>query len=533
MTSLLGSAMARLFERRALTASNFFGFATGDTVDTKAGVSVTQDTATRMSAVFGAQALITDDIASLPFKAYRNRVGQRSEITPPPTWMRQPVPFDPNLTMVEHISEVVLSILSDGNAFIAVIPNFANPTELRVLDPQKVDVKDGSDGPIYLLRDAKGITLGTQFTPFEIIHISYMRKAGKNRGLSPIEALSEAIGSGIAAEEFSSYFFGNGANMQGVIEVPREAGELTTDQIESMRRAMKMQHTGLKNSHAIGILQGGAHLNEMTVKPSDALLIEAQQWSVEQIARAFKIPPHLLGSQIRSGQSYASVEQKSQDYVTHAIAPLTTRIQTAYSRLLPLGSFVEFDLRGLLRADAAARATYYNQMMQTGGITPNIIAELENYPTFEGGDSHYLPTNNLSPIDAGVGPDPNAPTPPPEASPGAASANPPMVVLNVNEGAFRSESHLVPPPVTADLSPLTESFQAMREEEQASRREFMESQRETSDRMTGALTEAVEGFGEQVEALKAGMRKGPVTKRVLRDENERIIGLVEVNGAAE
>lgn len=417
MTSLLG----RLLERRALTASNFFGFATGDTLNTKAGVAVTQDTATRMSAVFGAQALITDDIASLPLKAFRDRAGQVTEITPPPSWMRLPSPLDPNITMVEHISEVVLSILSDGNSFTGVLSDFANPTELIVFDPQKVDVKAGPNGaPVYLLRDFRDQYTNLEYGPMQVIHISYMRKAGKLRGLSPIEALSEAIGSGIAAEEFSSYFFGNGANMQGVIEVPREAGELTTEQIESMRRAMKMQHTGLKNSHAIGILQGGAHLNEMTVKPSDALLIEAQQWSVEQIARAFKIPPHLLGSQVRSGQSYASVEQKSQDYVTHAIAPLTTRIQTAYSRLLPLGSKVEFDLRGLLRADAVARATYYNQMMQTGGITPNIIAELENYPTFDGGDNHYLPTNNLSPIDAGSGPDPNAPETPAQASPSAA-----------------------------------------------------------------------------------------------------------------
>lgn len=504
MTSLLG----RLISQRALHASNFFGYATGDTINTKSGVAVTQDTATRMSAVFGAQALLTDDIATLPLKPYRNRADRGKEELALPSWLVSPVPDDPNVTIVDHLSQVVLSILSDGNAFIVASPTFGNASMLHILDPQKVDVKLGPDGlPIYLLRDNRGLESGTQFGPMDLLHIAYMRKPGRLRGLSPIEAMSEAIGSGLAAEQFSSYFFGNGANMQGVIEVPREAGEMTADQITNLSQQFRIKHQGLKNSHAIGVLQGGAHFQEMTVKPSDALLIEAQQWSVEQIARAYKIPPHLLGSQSKgSGHTYASVEQKSQDYVTHAIAPLTTRIATAYSRLLPRGSWVEFNLNGLLRADAVGRAEYYQKMLNSGGITPNRIAELENEPTFEGGDKHYIPVNNLAPIE---GPAPTSP-PPAAQSNSLPDALWERLLAKPEPAHFESNgaTHLISTPITVTQPEIRVEAPVVNVQPPA------------------VTVESDPAVATMLNELRTEMRR-PRHKTVKRDKEQRIVEVIE------
>jgi HK97 family phage portal protein len=411
MTSLLGRAT------RALTASSFWGYNVDYNTLTHAGVVVDQDTASRHSAVWGALSLLSDDISTLPLKAFRDRAGVRQELPRQPAWLRMPDPADPNITLVEYLHQVVLSVLTDGNAFIHVAPNLAAPAALTVLPPTRVRVSRGPGGaPRYKMIDQYGQSTG-DLDWMEIVHITWMRKPGALRGLSPIESLAESIGSGLAAEQFSSLFYSNGANMSGVIETPQGSSELSSDQVTKIKQDFRKGNAGLRNSHAVGILTSGAKFHEMTVKPSDALIIDAQKWSVEQVARAFKIPPHMLGSQEGRSNAYRSVEQKSQDYVTHAVAPLCTRIEKALSRILPNGSFVEFDLRGLLRAAAADRADYYAKMIGTGSMSPNMIAMLENYPTFDGGDKHYLPVNNLASIDElaadeqGEPPNPNEPEP--------------------------------------------------------------------------------------------------------------------------
>ena len=400
MISLIEAAIERFRPQARALSHGSFGFTSTSGEGTRAGVVVNDDTAMRMSAVWAAHRLLSADISALPVDAFRRRNAGSELIKPQPSWLSQPVPADANLTIVEHFAQVVLSLVGDGNAFIVVLPTFGNTTELRVLDPTRVDIRsDGAGVPSYILRDARGQSVSV-LGPMDLIHIPYFRKAGRNRGLSPIQALAETIGAGIAAEEFSSMVFSKGANMSGIIQIPREAGEPTDEQLKRIKQQFTKSNTGLHNSHAVGVLSGGAQWMANSFNPRDALLIEEQKWSVEQVARAYGIPPHLLGSQEPGAQAYASVEQKSQDYVDHALLPLVKRIESAYSRLLPRGSFLKFNLRGLLRADAGTRAQYYSTLLGTGAITPNRIAALEDEEPFDGGDQHYIAANNLQALDA-------------------------------------------------------------------------------------------------------------------------------------
>jgi HK97 family phage portal protein len=400
---LLENLMARFRrqEARAL-GKNPFNLAIDDDYSSDtAGMKVDADSALTLSAVYGAIRLLAEDIGGLPIDAYRKRTGKRELIDPAPSWIEAPLPLDPSVTSSDHFSQVVASMVGMGEGISVVLPNVSFVGELHVLDPRNVEVSRTSRGvPVYKPTD--GDFKGSEFGPDQIIHVPLFRKPGALRGLSPIEAMAQGIGRGMAAQDMGSRIFSQGAWMKALVEYPIEAGEVTPEQVEELLRRLEKRHRGKRNAWTLGALTGGAKLHELMVKPSDLQMIESEEWTLEQFARTIGIPPSMLGSQKPGAVAYASVEQRSIDYVVHAVLPILGRIEKAYSRLLPRGSYIKFNVNGLLRGDQAARWAAYHIALQDKVYTRDEVRQLEDKEPFGGEDGGFLETPNNNPPDAGV-----------------------------------------------------------------------------------------------------------------------------------
>ena len=182
----------------------------------------------------------------------------------------------------------------------------------------------------------------------------------------------------MAIENYAARFFGQGATTQGIIEYP---GKLTLQQAEELRESFDNRHRGWRRSHKTGILSNGAKYVQTSVDPEKSQALEARRMAVEDVARAFNVPPHLLG--LPGTTSYASVEQNNLAWVTHSLRPIVQKLEGAFSPLLsryPGGenAFLRFSLDGLLRADINSRMTAFSVGLQSGFLTINDVRRLED-----------------------------------------------------------------------------------------------------------------------------------------------------------
>jgi HK97 family phage portal protein len=359
-------------DSRALNDAKWGITDTSATANSSAGEQVTIETALTSIAVQAAIRLLTNDIASLPVDALQRTTSGKQEI-PKPAWMVTPAPLNPNVTWDDHVKQVVFSLLTDGNAFIYALPNVMRAQELRALDPATVEIISTGTDTEYRVQGASSV-----LTPFEIIHVPWVLRPGKARGLNPIEAAAQGLGIALAADSFVGDYFGNGAVPSSWIEVPPGV-ELTEQQITDIKDSVKREHVGKRKHHAAGMLTGGAKLVPFDYSNRDAQLLELRDHIVEEVARLFGIPPHMLGSQKPGAVGYASVEQRSIDYVQHALLPIINRIEKGYGRLLPsTETYIKFNLNGVLRGDSAARAAFYREMLQNRVMPLEEVRALED-----------------------------------------------------------------------------------------------------------------------------------------------------------
>lgn len=345
--------LSKAFERRAISFQQVFGTGGFFGTSTFAGVSITQDNSLRLSTAYACTRLLADTVSTLPIDSFIRRDGVRTPYRPRPIWLDQP---DPDLATSrdEHFTQVMVSLLLDGNAFVRVVRDpLGQVIALIVLDPKRVEVRRNRDFQIeYYLRDSDKVLAKS-----EVLHITEMRKPGALRGSSRIDELKEVFGLSAALDEFASRFFGQGSQTTGVIEVP---GALSREQARDLVDSFEEGHKGLSRSHRPGVLFGGAKFNKTGVDPNEAQMLESRKMQVEEIARAFRVPLHMLSTAIPGAMSYASVEQNAIQFATYTIRPYLSRIEAAYSTLLPQGVFVRFNMDGILRGDIQTRFSAYS-----------------------------------------------------------------------------------------------------------------------------------------------------------------------------
>lgn len=363
----------RFTQKRAISFQTIWG--AGDDFNSFQSLSNTKidgDTAFKINAIYSAVALISDTISSLPVDSYIRRDGARFAFRPRPVWLSRP---DIDTTKEAFWGAVIVSLLLDGNAFVRVFQNQRGQVvNLTVLDPLSVEITRNGLGRIMFKVDGEDEMLSSD----EVIFIPDVVRPGHIRGVSRTEALKTNWGLAMALENYAATFFGQGTQTSGVIEFP---GNLSAEQAKQLQEGFDARHRGWTRSHRTAIISGGAKYVPTSVENDKAQFLDSRRLAVEDVARAFNIPPNLLG--IQGSFTYASVEQNNQAFVTHTLRPIIQKLETAFTPLLsrePGGeqAFIRFNLDGLLRADINTRMSAYSVGLQAGFLTINDVRRLED-----------------------------------------------------------------------------------------------------------------------------------------------------------
>jgi HK97 family phage portal protein len=362
----------RLFEERAISFQTIFQAGDDLTFGNLSDTHIDSKTAFQVNAVYSAVSLIADTISTLPVDSFIRFDGQRRAFRPAPAWVRQP---DIALPRTAFWNSAIVSLLLDGNLFVRIIPaRDGTVANLVVLNPMTVTVK--RNGRQQLIFDVEGES--KPLTSEEIVFLPDVLRPGHVRGVSRVEALKENFGLALALEKFVATFMGQGTNLNGVIEFP---GNLTAEQAENLRNGFDSKHKGWRRGHKTGILSGGATFKPTQVDPAAAQSIEARRLAVEDVARAFNIPAHLLN--IPGTNTFSSVEANGLQFIQHTLRPIVAKLEDAFSPLMsryPGGetAFIKWNLDGLARADLQARMSAYSVGLQAGFMSINDVRRLED-----------------------------------------------------------------------------------------------------------------------------------------------------------
>jgi HK97 family phage portal protein len=377
--------LGNLFEQRAVSFQTIWGAGIDSTIQSNAGVAINSKSAFEVVAFFSAVSLISDTISTLPVDSYIRVSGERRPYRPKPMWIDQP---DVDTTRQAHYGAVVASMLVSGNSYTRVFRDSnGEPVNLVVLDPTTVEVKRSAIGRKVFIVTGEEKPL----TSDDIIHLIDLAEPGSLVGISRVSKLKDALGVASALQSYAARFFGQGATTQGVIEVP---GEISSEQAKNLQEGFDSRHRSWRNAHKTGILSGGAKYVSTQVENNAAQFLESRRFAVEEMARAFNIPLHMMG--IPDTASYASVEQNNLQFVSHTLRPILEKIEWGYSRLLPNNAFIKFNFNALLRGDLQSRATSYSIMTQAGIMSVNDVRRLEDYSPVEEGDQHRVPLANVA-----------------------------------------------------------------------------------------------------------------------------------------
>jgi HK97 family phage portal protein len=382
-----------LFEQRAISFQTIWGTGGDIEVLNQSGTVINPETVFRVNAIFSAVSLISDTISTLPLDSYIRRDGARFAFRPRPAWVQQP---DIDTSKEAFYGSLIVSMLLDGNGFVRVFRDSSGRVvNMTVLNPTKVEIRKDKVGGVTFIYEGENKPLNKN----EILHIPDVVRPGETRGISRVTALKDNFGLALALESYAARFFGQGASTNGIIEFP---GNLTPEQAKQLVEGFDARHKGFRKSHKTGVLSGGAKFVQTTVANDQAQFIDSRRMAVEDVARAFNIPPHLLG--LPGTNTYSSVEQNNIAFVTHTLRPIVQKLESAFTSLMvnePGGStaFIKFTLDGLLRGDANSRFSAYSVGLQAGYLTINDIRRLEDLPPVDGGEIIRVPLASVN-IDA-------------------------------------------------------------------------------------------------------------------------------------
>ena len=378
---------------------------------TSSGKSVNESTAMQTTAVYACVRILAESIAGLPVHIYKYRDdgGQEKVIDHPLYYLLHDEP-NPEMTSFVFRETLMSHLLLWGNAYAQIIRDGrGNALALYPLLPNRVEVDRAANGEIFYTyrRDSKesriDISSGTVILPGdEVLHIPGLGFDGLV-GYSPIAMAKNAVGMAMATEEYGASFFANGAAPGGVLEHP---GVVKDPQ--RVKDSWNSAYQGSNKAHKIAVLEEGMKYQTIGISPEQAQFLETRKFQINEIARIFRVPPHMVGDLEKS--SFSNIEQQSLEFVKYTLDPWVVRWEQALQQALILPSekgdyFVRFNLDGLLRGDYASRMTGYSTARQNGWMSTNDIRELENMnriPAEEGGDLYLVNGNMTKLADAGA-----------------------------------------------------------------------------------------------------------------------------------
>ena len=389
----VGLFRARDKPRDAVSGATTFSFG-GST----AGKPVTPRSAIQVSVVYACVRVIAETIASLPFGVFRETDAGSVKALDHPLY--RVLHDEPNEEMTSFIwRETMLThLLLWGNSYSQILRSGRG----KILglypllpDHMEVDRDDRTGSLIYTYTTTKGVPV--RLRAEDVLHIPGLGFDGI-MGYSPIALEKNAIGLGIAAEEYGSRFFQNGARPSGVLTHPN-----TVKDPKRLRESWNAAYGGSANGSKVAILEESMTFTPISLPNNEAQFLETRKFQVEEICRIFRVPPHLVGNLDRA--TFSNIENQSIDFAVHTIRPWLVRIEQAMNRALfaenEKGRFyVQFNIDGLMRGDYKSRMEGYAIGRQNGWLNANDIRALENMnpiPEEEGGNT-FLVNGNMVPI---------------------------------------------------------------------------------------------------------------------------------------
>ena len=378
---------------------------------TTSGKSVNERTAMQTTAVYACVRILSEAIASLPLHIYQYKEGGGKELVYDHPLYR--ILHDaPNSEMTSFVfRETLMShLLIWGNAYAQIVRDGAGRVlGLYLLLPDKMNVERGDDGKIYYvysrysdenpaIKKYGDIVLSQD----EVLHIPGLGFDGLI-GYSPIAMAKNAVGMTLACEEYGASFFANGANPGGVLEHPgvlKDPGKV--------RESWNAVYQGTNNAHKVAVLEEGMKYQQIGIPPEEAQFLETRKFQIDEIARLYRIPPHMVGDLEKS--SFSNIEQQSLEFVKYTLDPWVIRIEQSLQKDLLLPSekekyFIRFNVNGLLRGDYQSRMTGYATGRQNGWLSANDIREMEDMNPLsdeEGGNKYLINGNMCELSDAGI-----------------------------------------------------------------------------------------------------------------------------------
>ncbi len=394
--------ISRFFEARAgpknslpgTTYSFFFG-------STTSGKTVNERTAMQITAVYACIRILAETIASLPLHTYRYTINGKEKATDHQIYHL--LADEPNSEMTSFVFRETLMghLLLWGNAYAQIIRDGRGKViALYPLLPNKMTVDRTEKGELYYIYNKEGQSYTLRSD--EVLHIPGLGFDGLI-GYSPIAMAKNAIGMAIATEEYGAKFFANGANPGGVLEHPGVVKDPAR-----VRESWNSVYQGSSNAHRVAVLEEGMKFQSIGIPPEQAQFLETRKFQINEIARIFRIPPHMIGDLEKS--SFSNIEQQSLEFVMYTLDPWVVRWEQSIKRVLfsedeKKEYFVKFNVDGLLRGDYQSRMNGYAVGRQNGWLSANDIRELENMNRISeelGGDLYLINGNMTKLADAGA-----------------------------------------------------------------------------------------------------------------------------------
>ena len=385
---------------RNATAGSGYSFLLGSSASGKA---VNERSAMQITAVYSCVRILSEAVASLPLHLYKYTDTGTEKATEHLLYFLLHDEPNPEMTSFVFRETLMTHLLLWGNAYAQIIRNGKGEVlALYPLMPDRMNVDRDEHGNIvyeYMVsqEDApinKGSTV--KLSPSEVLHIPGLGFDGLV-GYSPIAMAKNAIGLAIATEEYGSKFFANGATPSGILEFPG-----TVKEPERVRESWNKGFGG-ENKHKVAILEQGMKYTPISISPNEAQFLETRKFQIDEIARIFRVPPHMIGDLEKS--SFSNIEQQSLEFVKYTLDPWVVRWEQSIKRTLLLPDekgvyFAKFNVDGLLRGDYQSRMNGYATARQNGWMSANDIRSLEQQdliPDEEGGNL-YLINGNMLPL---------------------------------------------------------------------------------------------------------------------------------------
>ena len=368
------------------------------------GKTVTERSAMQMTAVYSCVRILAEAIAGLPLHVYRyNSDGGKEKAIDHSLYLILHDEPNPEMSSFVFRETLMTHLLLWGNAYAQIIRNSKGEVvALYPLMPNKMSVDRDENGQLYYqylrsIDEVGGKNETVILKPTDVLHIPGLGFDGLV-GYSPIAMAKNAIGLAIATEEYGAKFFANGAAPSGVLEHPG-----TIKDPQRVREAWQSQFGGSSNSGKIAVLEEGMKYTPISISPEQAQFLETRKFQINEIARIFRVPPHMVGDLEKS--SFSNIEQQSLEFVKYTLDPWVIRWEQSIQRALLTTEekrtfFVKFNVEGLLRGDYQSRMNGYATARQNGWMSANDIRELENLDRIspEDGGDLYLINGNMLPL---------------------------------------------------------------------------------------------------------------------------------------